>query len=62
MPNAEAEITITQGGIASITVRVSPGLHGLQGLLEGVKRSAWALEALDAAVRLGCKRGDDHDG
>ena len=57
MPNTKAEITITQAGIVGITLHMKPGLHGLRNILDGIRRSAWAFEALDAAVRLGCRQG-----
>lgn len=60
MTDAKAEITITQSGISGITLHVSPGLHGLRELLDGVRRSTWAFEALDAAVRLGCGQEKTH--
>ena len=56
MSHTKAEITITQAGIVGITLLVPPGLHGLREMLDGFRRSAWAFEALDVAVRIGCGR------
>jgi hypothetical protein len=58
MPETKAEVTITAAGVVGITLTVPPGLHGLRELLDGVRRSTWAFEALDAAVRFGCRQKD----
>lgn len=56
MTGTRAEVTITTTGIVGITLTMSPGLHGFRELLDGVRKSTWAFEALDAAVRSGCRQ------
>ncbi|MBS0164742.1 MAG: hypothetical protein JSR29_01540 [Nitrospira sp.] len=61
MLNATAEITLTKAGIVGITLHVPSGLHGLREMLDGIQRSVWAVEALDAAIRHNSRRATEQE-